>query len=502
MTKSQYSLLSGLKKLFGQTLTYGASSILGRFAYFLLVPLHTTRLESRSEYGVNTDVYTIIAFLMVILIYGMETAFFRFTAKPGVDKKNIYSTILKSIFSTTALFIALVWIFFDPILEALRYESNPRIIIWMISILVLEVTAAIPMAKLRSEDRAKRFVSIKLTHIFTNVGLNVVFLYVIPEMASHNILFGKELQSLFPASFGVEFIFLANFIACVVYNTMLVKEFKPLWGKFDFSLWKSMMIFGLPLMISGLAGVANEVADRQFIKYLLPESISLDQLGVYGAVYKLSIFLVLFNQAFRYAAEPFFFSKSADKNNREVLARVMKIFVMILGFGFVLVLAFLPILKQFIDANYWEGLYIVPILLAANVFLSINTQVSLWYKLIDKTSYGMIITFAGFIATLALNIYLIPILGYEGAAWATLCSYFVMLTVSFVLGQRVYPIPYPTKRIALYLFISFGLGYLAHQYTTPYLWFPILCLVATAGLFAYFEKGEIKNIINSLKNRS
>ncbi len=494
--------MSGLKKLFGQTLTYGASSILGRFAYFLLVPLHTARLETRTEYGVNTDVYTIIAFLMVVLIYGMETAFFRFSAKKDLDKNVIYSTILKSIFSSTAVFLALVWMFFDPIIEALRYDSNPRIIIWMISILVLEVTAAIPMAKLRSEDRARRFVSIKLTHIFTNVGLNVVFLYIIPKMAELNFPLGNELHAIFPASFGVEFIFLANFIACVVYNAMLAKEFKPLFGKFDFSLWKTLMVFGLPLMISGLAGVANEVADRQFIKYLLPEDIALDQLGVYGAVYKLSIFLVLFNQAFRYAAEPFFFSNSADKNNKETLARVMKIFVMILGLGFVFVLALLPLLKQFIDSNYWEGLYIVPILLAANVFLSINTQVSLWYKLIDKTSYGMIITFAGFTATLGLNIYLIPLMGYEGAAWATLSSYFIMMMVSFVMGQRVYPIPYPTKRIALYLFISFGLGYLAHQYTTPYLWFQILCLVATAGLFAYLEKGEIKKVIYSLKNRS
>lgn len=492
--------MSSLKKLFSQTLTYGLSSILGRFAYFLLVPLHTAKLPSREEYGINTDIYTLIAFLMVILIYGMETAFFRFSEKKGANKDLVYSTILKSIFSTTAVFIALVWIFFDPIIEALRYEFNPRIIVWMIAILVMEVTAAIPMAKLRADNRAKRFVGIKLAHIFTNVGLNVVFLWLIPFMAQNQWPGGSDLQDLFPPDFGVEYIFLANVIACIVYNLLLFKEFKPLGGSFDSALWKKLLVFGIPLMISGLAGVANEVADRQFIKYLLPQDISLDQLGVYGAVYKLSIFLVLFNQAFRYAAEPFFFSQSEDPNSKETLARVMKFFVIILGVGFVFVTAFLPVLKLFIDPKYWEGLYVVPILLAANVFLGINTQVSIWYKLIDKTQYGMIITFSGFAATLGLNLWLVPTLGYEGAAWTTLTSYFVMATVSFVMGQTKFPIPYNTKRILLYLFISFALGYIA--YTTPYLWAWILCLVATIALYAWAEKEEFKRIIAVLKRRS
>ncbi|GAB5556077.1 MAG: polysaccharide biosynthesis C-terminal domain-containing protein [Schleiferiaceae bacterium] len=493
--------MSSIKKLFSQTLTYGLSSILGRFAYFLLVPLHTAKLPSREEYGINTDIYTIIAFLMVILIYGMETAFFRYSEKKEYDKGLVYSTILKSIFSTTALFIFTVWIFFEPIIESLRYEANPRIIVWMIAILVMEVTAAIPMAKLRSENRAKRFVGIKLAHIFTNVGLNVVFLWLIPLMAQNQWPGGEYLQSLFPIGFGVEYIFLANVIACIVYNLLLIKEFKPLFGRFDLGLWKKLMIFGWPLMISGLAGVANEVADRQFIKYLLPENISLDQLGVYGAVYKLSIFLILFNQAFRYAAEPFFFSQSDDPNSKDTLARVMKYFVIILGVGFVFVSAFIPIFKQFIAPQYWEGLYVVPILLAANVFLSINTQVSIWYKLMDKTQYGMIITFSGFAVTLGLNLWLVPTLGYEGAAWATLASYFTMTAVSLGMGQNLYPIPYNLKRIVSYLFISFALGYLAYSYTTPYLWFSVLCLALTMGLYAYAEKEELQRIVAALKNR-
>jgi len=493
--------LSSLKKLFSQTLTYGLSSILGRFAYFLLVPLHTAKLPSREAYGVNTDIYTLIAFLMVILIYGMETAYFRFSEKKEFNKDTVYATILKSIFSTTGVFLVLVWVFFDDILGALRYTSSPRIIVWMIAILVMEVTAAIPMAKLRSENRAKRFVGIKLAHIFTNVGLNAVFLWLIPLMAENNLPGGVYLQSLFPADFGVEYIFLANAIACVVYNLLLIKEFKPLGGSFDGSLWKKLMIFGWPLMISGLAGVANEVADRQFIKYLLPQDISLDQLGVYGAVYKLSIFLVLFNQAFRYAAEPFFFSQSNDPNSKETLARVMNFFVIILGLGFVFVSAFLPILKQFIDPNYWEGIYVIPILLAANVFLGINTQVSIWYKLIDKTQYGMIITFSGFAATLGLNLWLVPIMGYEGAAWATLVSYFVMTMVSLLLGQRKFPIPYAFKRIVFYLFISFSMGYLAYSYTTPYLWFSILCLVLTIVIFAWAEKVALSRIFAVIKKK-
>jgi O-antigen/teichoic acid export membrane protein len=272
--------------------------------------------------------------------------------------------------------------------------------------------------------------------------------------------------------------------------------------KFDIALWRAMLVFGIPLMISGLAGVANEMFDRQLLKYLLPENTWQAQVGIYGAVYKISIFLVLFNQAFRYAAEPFFFSSEKRENAKETFAVVMNYFVMVMSIGFVLIMAYLDVVKHFIDSKFWEGLHIVPILLMANVFLGVNTNLSFWYKLSDRTNYAIVITGFGLLLTIGLNVYLIPKIGYEGAAWATLVSYGGMMLLSYILGQRLYPIPYKTGRIVLVMLLAFLFGYLAYHFSMNTFVPQTAFFIGFIGLLAFLERDALKRLKQRLQQRN
>ena len=427
----------------------------------MLVPLHTAVL-SRAAFGINTDIYAIIAFFIVILTYGMETSFFRFSEKYAEKKDRVYSTAFLSIVGTSAAFILLFGLFAEPISTALKYGENQNYIWWMVIILGMDAVAAIPFARLRAENKAAKFVFVKLALIFSNILFNLLFFT--PALVNRNLPFDL-LPYWFGQDLGVGYIFLANLIASIIMLLLLLPQIFKAKFAFDFSLWKEMLIFGIPLLISGLAGVANELLDRQLLKYLLPEDQWQVQVGIYGAVYKLSIFLILFNQAFRYAAEPFFFSNNKEANAKKTFAMVMNYFVIIMSIGFVLIMAYLDIVKHFIDEKFWEGLAIVPILLLANLFLGINTNLSFWYKLSDRTHQAIWITGFGLIITLAVNIWLIPIMGYTGAAWATLASYAGMTVLSYLLGQHYYPIPYQTGRILLVVALAFVFGSLAYYYS-------------------------------------
>jgi O-antigen/teichoic acid export membrane protein len=453
-------LFQQLKKLAGQTAIYGISSILGKVLNFMLVPLHTAML-SRSEFGVNTDIYTIIAFLIVVLIYGLETSFFRFYEKYAEKRDTVYSTALISLFVSTAFFLVVFAVFYSPITEALKYGDQSRFVLWMMIILSLDILAAIPFARLRAQNRGLRFVTVKLALIVTNIIFNVLFFF--PSWVNNQLPF-EVIPYFFGSNLGVEYIFIANVFASVIMLLLLLPEKIGIKYTFDRVLWRKMLVFGIPLMVSGLAGIANELLDRQLLKYLLPEDIWQSEVGVYGAVYKLSIFLILFNQAFRYAAEPFFFSSASQEKAKETFALVMTYFVMAMCLGFVLIMAYLDVFKHFIDSKFWEGLFIVPILLLANIFLGINTNLSFWYKLSDRTHQAIWITGFGLVLTVIFNVWFIPIMGYEGAAWATLISYSGMMVLSYWLGQRYYPIPYDTKKIAVILTSATILGYLAYRY--------------------------------------
>ncbi len=445
--------MASIKSLLNDTALYGLSSIIARLLNFALTPLLTVVL-TKSEYGVNSLLYVSIAFLMVILTYGFETAYFRVSQKKSNDETRVFSTAMWSLIFSTIIFLTVVSFLYLPISKLLHLSDRPYLVLWMAWIVAMDVLAAIPFARLRAQRRAKRFVSIKISQIAVNfISCYAIFL-IFPNL-------GFNLPD-----WQVGWVLIANLIASLFMIALLLPEFFAIKRIFDFRIWKTMIAFGLPLLLAGLPGVANEMADRFFIEYLMPLPSSKEAVGTYSAIYKLSIFLILFNQAFRYAAEPFFFKES--KKTKTQLASVLRIFTGVLCIAMVSVLAGLDAIKFFIDPKYWDALPLLFILLLANVFLSMNTQISMWYKLSDKTHMGIYITFAGFVVTVVGNLILIPLMGIEGAAWTTLSSYLVMTIISILLGQVFFKVPYDFIRIALYLFSAIFLGWVASENMTNY----------------------------------
>lgn len=430
-----------MKQLAGQTAIYGLSSILGRMINFLLVPLQTAVL-SESEYGINVDFYSLIAFLIVVVTFGMETAYFRFSEKEGFDEKRVFGAGMTMIVMVLAALALGSWAFSDGLLEALRWENSPKYLMYFVAILGLDALSALPFARLRRQEKAVRFAGIKLALILTNVAINLyIFLPSWWELKELTAWWTHDLR-------GVEYIFIANFWASLLMFGLLTPSLFPLSLNLDPKYTKTLLRFGIPLLIGGLAGIANEMLDRQLIKYLLPKETSFAGVGIYGAVYKISIFLILFNQAFRYAAEPFFFKNAKHADGKQKMADIMVGFTWVMSVGFVLIIAGLDYLKFFIDQKFWVGLELVPILLLANVILGVNTNLNVWYKVSDKTTYGIYITFVGLAFTIAGNLVLIPMMGIMGAAITTLVAYAAMFAVSLAWSVKHYPVPYRWGRLA------------------------------------------------------
>ncbi len=465
--------MSGMKSLMGDTALYGLSSILARVLNFALTPLLTVVL-SKSEYGVNSLLYVSIAFLMVILTYGFETAYFRVSQKKGADESTVYSTAMWSLLTSSVLFLAAMAFLYVPAADLLRMEDRPQLVLMMAWIVAMDVVAAVPFARLRAQRRAKRFVAIKITQIAVNFLLCYAFFLFIPKAG----IWLPDLQ--------VGWVLIANLAASAAMILMLLPEFFAIQRRFDLQIWKTMVAFGFPLLLAGLPGVANEMADRFFIEYLMPSMEAKEAVGTYSAIYKLSIFIILFNQAFRFAAEPFFFKESAQ--TREQLAQVLRLFTGILAIGMVWVLAGLGGIKYFIDAKYWDSLPLLYFLLLANVFLSMNTQISMWYKLSDQTRMGLYITLTGFVITVIGNLYWIPRVGILGAAWTTLSSYVAMALLSIFLGQYHFPVPYNFGRLALYVLSAALLGWVAAFFSMTTVWPSILCAALMLGIVCFAER--------------
>lgn len=471
--------VSSIKQLVGQTALYGLPSIVGRLLNFLLVPIHTAAM-GRGEFGVVTDLYVWVAVLIVLLTYGMETSFFYFASKTD-DSKRVFLTGMLSIVLTTLLFYGLFEFYSEDITAVLRYENHPHYLKVMVWILCIDVFAALPFARLRHQGKAVRFVVVKMSLFVVNIGLNLFLFLVLPHFPEWQFDFLGFTRGDF-----VGYVLIANLLASSTMILLLLPQLKPLlqWQLFDADLLRKMFIYGLPLMLAGLAGIANELADRQFLKYLLPRDRSMEELGIYGAVYKLSIFLVLFVQAYRYAAEPFFFKLKRTTDSAALNARILQYFTLVLGLVVIGLNATLPILKTYIDEKFWVGLDAAPVLFAANFILGMNTHLSIWYKLSNKTWYAGVITGVGLIFTVALNILWIPSMGWMGAAWATLCSYFVMASLNAILGQRFAPMPYNWKVLMSYFISSLLLGFFAWKWQSEWgLWsliftLPYIALVA------------------------
>jgi O-antigen/teichoic acid export membrane protein len=446
--------LNPLKKLAGQTAIYGLSSIVGRLLNYLLVPLYT-RYFSTAEYGEVTTLYAYVAFLVVILTYGMETAFFRFSQNEQ-DKKSVYSTSLISLLISSAIFIILMFMNADSIANALNFDGHPEYIQWFALIVGLDAVSSISFAKLREQNRAARFALIRLLNIFINIGLNLFFIIYCPYAIKNNLPSADFVQSIYSQTIGIGYIFIANLVASIVTIVLLFPEMIAVRWRFQLQLWKKMMLFALPLMIAGLAGITNETIDRILLAHLLPEEIAASEVGIYGAYYKLSIIMTLFIQTFRFAAEPFFFAQEKEQNAKNVYADVMKYFTIITATIFLLVMIYFDLVQQFIGASFHDprGQIVVPVLLFANLFLGIYYNLAIWFKLTGKTRYGAYLSLFGAIVTLGVNFALIPVLGFEGSAWATLLCYFLMTLLSYYLGRKHYPIPYDLKRIGIYLSLT------------------------------------------------
>ncbi len=450
--------MSDIKKLAGQTVIYGIPTIIGRFLNYFLVPLYTYNIATQ-DYGVVSELYAYVSFLMIILTYGMETAFFRYSQ--DYDKRISYNTALLSLIVSTSLFIILSFSFLSPISHLLQYDNHHNYIALFILIISFDVLKAIPYALLRRENKAKRFALIKSTDIFANIFFNLFFIALCPILYKQGNSF---VCSWFKNDDLVFYIFLSNCLACAIAFLLLIPEIKQFQFKFDFKLLRKMLAYGLPVMIGGLAGMVNETFDRIALKHLIsvPQNIpvnqslnyKMSQIGIYGACYKLSIVISLFIQAFKFAAEPFFFSKMKQQDAKQSYSSIMTVFVMFLSFIFLIVTGYIDLFAYFVGKPYREGLIIVPILLAANIFLGIYYNLSIWYKVTDKTKWGAYISILGAMVTLIGNYVLVPRLGYMGAALTTLICYVFIACLCYGLGQKYYKIDYDLKRIFFYIFLS------------------------------------------------
>lgn len=452
-----------LRKLAGQSAIYGLSSIVGRFLNYLLVPLHTNIFKQPGEYGVVTELYAYISFLMIIYTYGMETSFFHFSEKEKELKHKVFGTGMIALLVSTILFSGSIILFSDQLAEWLHYKKHPEYIVWMALIIGFDTLTALPFARLRQQTRARRFAVLKLLNIMINIFFNIFFFIILPVWYKGDSGFtGSVARLIYSPSVGVGYVFIANLLASGVTLLLMIPELKFKKSDYDRQLLGKIVLYSFPLLIAGLAGMINETLDRIMVKFLSPEPGSaMKQLGIYGACYKLSILMTLFIQAFRYAAEPFFFSQFKNEDARKVYAMVMKYFVITCAIIFLAIMMYLDIIKYFIGKTYWAGLKVVPVLLIANMCLGIFFNLSMWYKLTGQTRYGAYFSVFGALITIAANLLLIPKMGYMGAAWATLICYASMMIASYVSGQRNYPVPYETKRILIYVLFALALFFVS-----------------------------------------
>lgn len=441
---------SPFKKLASQTAIYGLPTIIGRLLNYFLVPLYTYNF-STSEYGTVNEMYAYVSFLLIVLTYGMETALFNFSVKHE-SKEKVYSTILTCITLTSGVFIAALVIFSQPIANLIEHPQHSEYITWFALILGTDAISAIAFAKLREQNKAKTFALIKTLNIAVNIFFNIFFLWICKSEFDSGK--SSSLAGLYNPEIGIGYIFISNLIASGI--TLLVLLPSILRAKFglDKALLRNILPYALPLLVAGLAGMTNETIDRILLKYLLPSNIALEQVGIYGACYKISIIMTMFIQTFRFAAEPFFFSHAKETDAKKVYARVMDYFVIICMIIFLGTMMNISWIQYFVGDDFRSGLDVVPILLMANFCLGVFFNLSIWYKLTGQTKYGAWLTIFGAVITLIGNFVFIPKFGYMASAWATLVCYAGMMILSYFIGNKHYPVKYDLKRILGYLALS------------------------------------------------
>ena len=445
---------SGMKALAKDTAIYGLSSIVGRFLNYLLVPLYTAKLAaSTGGYGVITEVYSYVALLLVLLTFGMETTFFRFVNKGDVPPQRVYSTTLLMVCGVGVAFLLAVFGFLTPIAAALDYADHPEFLGMMAVCVAIDAFQCIPLAYLRYQRRPIKFASLKLLFIVLNITLNLVFFLLLPWLYEQPGMHAF-IAEIYSPDYGVGYAFAINLFCTALITLFFRQELSGFRWTFDKGLARRMWHYAWPILVLGIAGILNQTADKMIFPRLVEGQEGKVQLGIYGASVKIAMIMAMITQAFRYAYEPFVFGRQQDKDNRATYAKAMKFFLIFTLLAFLLVMGYIDILKHIIGRSYWPGLKVVPIVMAAEIMMGVYFNLSFWYKLIDKTIWGAWFSGAGCAVLIAVNVLFIPTHGYMACAWAGFAGYATAMTLSYVVGQRYYPIQYPLKSIAVYVVVA------------------------------------------------
>ena len=474
-----------MKSLAKDTAIYGLSSIIGKFLNYLLVPLYTYALARTADYGIVTNIYAWTALLLVLLTYGMETGFFRFANREDYDAKSVYKTAFLTLFTTSALFALLVFFFRQPLATLLGYADHSEFVAMMFITVAVDAFACIPFAYLRYQKRPIVFASLKLLFVVLNIAFNLLFLVVL----------GKN---------DVFYVFLSNILATSIQTVCLLPFTMPKGGKFDIQVLKDMLRYSLPLLVLGVAGIMNQTLDRILFPYLYSGADAQAQLGIYGACFKVAMVMMMFTQAFRYAYEPFVFAKHKDRQSVEAYADAMKYYIIFSYLILLGVIFYLDIFRYIVSSAYWEGLKIVPVVLWTYVFQGIYFNLSFWYKLTDETKWGAYFSIIGLVITLVLQVVGVPLIGYWASCGSSLVCYFVIMLLSYFIGQRKAPIPYDLKCIGQYTALTVGLlavYYAIRLYYIHNMWILMAIGTILIGLYLFILTRKDFPIQNVLRNR-
>lgn len=446
--------MANLKTLFKDTALYGMSSIVGRFLNYLLVPLYTAKIAASSGgYGVITNVYAYTALLLVILTFGMETTFFRFVNKEGANPMRTYSTVLIMVGSVALLFVALVLAFINPVSSFMGYSAHEEYVAVMAACVAIDAFQCIPFAYLRYKHRPWKFVALKMLFIVLNITLNIVYFVVLPAMYSNPSTHGFA-ASVYDPNVGVGYVFRLNLFCTAIITFFFWKELTGFRWVFDKILFRKMLSYSWPILLLGITGILNQTADKILFPIVSPGAEGHVQLGIYGAAAKIAMIMAMITQAFRYAYEPFVFGSAKEKGSRDTYAKAMKCFIIFTLLAYLVVVGYLDVLKYIIGRDYWEGLKVVPVVMAAEIMMGVYFNLSFWYKLIDKTIYGAWFSGVGCVVLVLINVLLIPKYGYMACAWAGVAGYGTAMLLSYFVGQKKYPINYPLKSITVYICIA------------------------------------------------
>ncbi len=425
-----------LASIFKDTAIYGLSSIIGRFLNYLLVPLYTAQLTAASGgYGIITNIYAYVALVLVLLTFGMETTYFRFTNKTHTDSETVYGTTLISVGTVSLAFVVVVLLLLNPISELMGYGEHPEYVGVMAVTVAIDAFLCIPFAHLRQQKKAMKFAALKLLNIVVSIALNLVYFYFMD---------GKD----------VAYAFYINLVCTVMLAVCLITEYTGFRWKLDTKLLRTMLSYSWPILVLGIAGILNQAADKMLFPYLYKGADMQAQLGIYGACSKIAMIMAMITQAFRFAYEPIVFAGVKDKDQHEMYAQAMKYFIIFTLLAFLMVVGYLDVLKYIIGADYWVGLRVVPIVMAAEIMMGIYFNLSFWYKVIDKTIWGAIFSGIGVAVLLVVNVIFVPQYGYMACAWGGFAGYGVAMLISYVVGQKYYPIDYPLKDIGIYVTLA------------------------------------------------